>query len=195
MKLKSLFITLLFLVPFACMAQGSDASVNSLPAWALKTNLAYWGTATPNVGIELALSRTLTLDFVGGYNMFTYNNGKKWRHWLVSPELRYWLQNRFGGHFFGIHAIGGEYNVNRLGFNNHTKKNRYEGYALGGGLSYGYHWTLPRHWAVEAELGVGYLHLEYDKYDCKKCGEPTGFDARNLFTVTRFGINIIYLLD
>lgn len=194
MKLKSLLLAVMFFMPLVAVAQTSGASEHSLPTWALKTNVAYWGTATPNLGFEVGLGRKLTLDVASGYNMFSFNKGKKWRHWMVSPELRLWLCDRFNGHFFGIHALGGEYNVNRLGFNDHTKKNRYEGYMVGGGVAYGYHWVFRKRWAVEAELGVGYLHLDYDKYDCRKCGNPTGGDVRNLFTVTRLGINVIYLL-
>lgn len=194
MKLKSLFLAVLLLAPLASVAQDSAASGLSLPKWALKTNVAYWGTATPNLRIEVGLSRKLTLDVESGYNMFSFSKGKKWRHWMVTPELRWWMCDRFNGHFFGVHAIGGEYNVNRLGFNDHTKKNRYEGYMLGGGLSYGYHWVFRKRWAVEAELGVGYLHLDYDRYDCRKCGNYASHEIRNLFTVTRLGINVIYLL-
>lgn len=122
MKLKSLFLAVLLLAPLASVAQDSAASGLSLPKWALKTNVAYWGTATPNLGIEVGLSRKLTLDVESGYNMFSFSKGKKWRHWMVTPELRWWMCDRFNGHFFGVHAIGGEYNVNRLGFNDHTKK-------------------------------------------------------------------------
>lgn len=34
----------------------------------LKTNLLYWATATPNVGLEFRLNRHLTLDLDAAYN-------------------------------------------------------------------------------------------------------------------------------
>ncbi len=36
------------------------------------------------------------------------------KHWLVHPEFRYWLCERFNGHFFGVHLLGGEYNISKV---------------------------------------------------------------------------------
>ena len=30
---------------------------------------------------------------------------------MVQPELRYWLCDKFNGHFFGFHLMGGAYNT------------------------------------------------------------------------------------
>ena len=73
---------------------------------AVKTNLLYWATSTPNIGFEFGLGKRTTLDLVGGYNPWTLNkdDNKKIKHWMVMPEFRYWLCERFNGHFFGIHT-------------------------------------------------------------------------------------------
>lgn len=57
----------------------------------------YW--ATPNLGVELGLGRATTLDISGNYNPFEKNDGKMFKHWLVQPEFRYWLCERFNGTF------------------------------------------------------------------------------------------------
>ena len=77
---------------------------------AVKTNLLYGaGTLTPNLGVEFGLGKRTTLDISGGYNPWnrqgTATDNKKWVHNIVQPEFRYWLCQRFNGHFFGVHGI------------------------------------------------------------------------------------------
>ena len=40
---------------------------------AMKTNLLYWGTTTPNAGLEIALAERWTIELEGGYNPWTLN--------------------------------------------------------------------------------------------------------------------------
>lgn len=61
---------------------------------AIKTNLLYDATTTFNLGAEFALSPKWTLDVSGNYNPWTFSNNKKWKHWLVQPEARYWFCNK-----------------------------------------------------------------------------------------------------
>ncbi len=83
---------------------------------ALKTNLLYDATMTVNLGVEAELSPKWSLDLSGNFNGWTLGHGRRWKHWLIQPEARYWLCEPFGGHFFGVHALGGQYNVGHLGF-------------------------------------------------------------------------------
>ena len=139
---------------------------------ALKTNLLYDATATVNAGIEIGLAPRWTLDISGNFNDWTMSHNRKWKHWLVQPEARYWFCERFSGHFIGIHAHGGEYNfgnlkngIKFLGYDfSKLTDNRYQGWYVGGGLSYGYAWILGKHWNLEAELGIGYIYTRFDKY-------------------------------
>ena len=80
----------------------------------LKNNVVYDALATPNLGIELGLGRATTLDISGNYNPFEKSSGKMFKHWLIQPEFRYWLCERFNGHFFGLHGLGGEYNIAKM---------------------------------------------------------------------------------
>ena len=88
------------------------ASVNSSLAqkWAVKSNLLYDATATINLGVEAALGPRVTLDISGNYNPWEFGDAR-WKHWLIQPEVRYWLCERFNGHFFGLHAHYAEYNA------------------------------------------------------------------------------------
>lgn len=80
---------------------------------AVKTNVLYWATTTPNLGFEFGLGKKTSLEFFGGYNPWNLDKGenKKMKHYLIQPEFRYWLCERFQGHFFGLHAGFSEYNV------------------------------------------------------------------------------------
>ena len=66
---------------------------------AVKTNALYWATSTPNLGFEVGLAKKITLDVSGNYNPWKFGNDCQIKHWLVQPELRYWLHERFNGHF------------------------------------------------------------------------------------------------
>ena len=35
------------------------------------------------------------------YNPFRQEGDRRWKHWFVQPELRYWMCQPYGGHFFG----------------------------------------------------------------------------------------------
>lgn len=169
----------------------------------IKTNLLYGaGTFTPNLGLEVGLGERTTLDISAGYNWFnlngTPNDNKKLIHWMVQPELRYWLCQKFNGHFFGLHALGSQYNISQQDlsfiFGKDSEKYRYEGWAVGAGLSYGYQFILGKRWNLEMNIGVGYARLRYDQYECKTCGDKVGSSSKNYFGPTKAGISLIYII-
>jgi putative salt-induced outer membrane protein YdiY len=186
-----------------------------LPVFALKTNLFYGAyTYTPNLGFELGLGGHSTLDVGAGYNPWNLdgtsgytlwkfdspnadNANRKAVHLLGNIEYRYWLCERFNGHFFGIHGLGSMYNIGGyelpLLFGKGSKDYRYDGWAVGAGISYGYQFILGKHWNLEANIGGGYARLEYDKYQCPKCGEKIGKESRDYFGPTKAGISLIYI--
>ena len=140
---------------------------------AVKTNLLYWATSTPNIGFEFGLGKRTTLDLVGG------------------------LCERFNGHFFGIHTGFAEYNISgvRIPFQNKsTQEHRYEGWATGIGISYGYTWILGKRWNLEANIGAGYIYTKYDKYECKTCGRFKDNQKKHYFGPTKAGISLIYII-
>ena len=65
---------------------------------ALKTNLLFLATTTPNAGVEIALNDRLTLDLWGAYNAWKFPNDMKLNLYLIQPELRYWPCQKFEGH-------------------------------------------------------------------------------------------------
>lgn len=160
----------------------------------IKTNLLYDATATFNLGLEIGLGTKTSLDISGNYNPWDFSNNKRWKHWMVQPELRFWFCERFNGHFLGIHAHGGEFNLNKLDLSDNMKNHNYQGEFYGGGLSYGYQLILSNRWGLEASIGAGYAHIEYDKYPCTECGTRIKSDTRNYWGPTKAAISLIYFI-
>ena len=145
------------------------ASVNSSLAqkWAVKSNLLYDATATINLGVEAALGPRVTLDISGNYNPWEFGDAR-WKHWLIQPEVRYWLCESFNGHFFGLHAHYAEYNAGGINFNADFHRNRYQGHLYGAGLSYG--------------------------NPIAECGEVIRTRSRNYFGPTKIGLALIFII-
>lgn len=162
----------------------------------VKTNLLYDLNSTINLGVEFPISRSLSLDISGNYNAWTMSENRKWKHWLLQPELRYWPGDRQHGQFFGLHILGGQFNLNKvtLPFNLYPDltNRRYQGWGVGAGLGYGYRWNFSQRWAGEAEVGVGGIYARYDKFCTVNCGVRTGFGSGFHIAPTKLAISLIY---
>lgn len=169
-----------------------------LPKAAVKVNLLYLATTTPNLAIEFGLGKKWTLDITGGLNVWDLNgNDGGIRHWLVQPEVRYWFCQRFEKHYIGLHGIGGQYqieDINLSPFGNDLRNKRYDGYGIGGGVSYGYHLPMGKRWGWEFTAGIGYIYLSYDKYNCGECDKKVGDRSKHYFGPTKVGVSLVFML-
>lgn len=159
----------------------------------LKSNVLYDMTSTMNLGLEIGLAPKWSLELPVNYNPWEFSKNRKIKHWLVQPEVRYWLCERFNGHFFGLHGHVGGYNVGGVKIGS-LKDYRYEGNLYGGGVSYGYQWILSKRWSLEATVGIGYVYLDHSKYDCVKCGTKHGDFTKHYFGPTKVGLSFIYII-
>ncbi len=193
---RRLSILLVSLAMSLCSLPGRSQDV------ALKTNVLYDATLSPNLGIEIGLAPRWTLDVSGNLNLWTVGNGHKWRHWLAQPEARYWFCERFAGHFIGIHGIAMQYNFGNLDMDfkflgtdfRKLKDRRYEGWGFGAGVAYGYAWPLSRHWNIEAEIGIGWVWTRSDAYPCAECGTRLEKNrVHNYFGPTKLALNLEYV--
>ena len=64
---------------------------------ALKTNLMYLATATPNLGVEASVGRKHTVQLFYGLHPWKSASGRSLRHWVLQPEYRYWFCESFNG--------------------------------------------------------------------------------------------------
>ncbi len=164
------------------------------PHFAVKTNVLSDATLSPSLAFELGLGPKSSLDLYGAYNNWTFSDNKKWKHWIAQPGIRWWTCERFDGSFFGVHLHGGEFNVGGVGPFKTLKENRYEGWFVGGGVSYGYQWTLSNRFSLEAEIGAGYARMWYDKFGCAECAPKIGEGTYNYFGPTKAILNLVFFL-
>ena len=167
---------------------------------ALKTNLLYDATTTPNIGMEIGTGKKTTFQVFYGLNpwKFGHDEDQKFvKHWVVNPEFRYWFCHRFNGSFVGIHAFGGQYNAYGIkppfGWWDELEKYRHEGWYVGGGVAYGYQWILSRHWNFEASVGVGVIYAKYKGYECGDCGRMTDDGDKFYVGPTKAVLSILYM--
>lgn len=194
--LRGVLLLLVGFMAFSVCRQETKAQ-----QFSLKTNLLYDATATVNIGGELKVAPHWSIDLSGNLNSWSFNNGRRWKHWMIQPEARYWLCDATAGHFFALHALGGQFNFGHLSFAHdfagiefgELRSRRYQGWAGGLGLAYGYSWVLGRHWNIEAEIGLGYIYSNYDIYECEGCGRKVDKGHKGFFSPTKAAVNIIYV--
>lgn len=168
----------------------------------IKTNLLTDVALCPNLGVDFALAKHWTLEL--DYQINAWNiKDHKLKHYIISPEARWWYCERWQGSFWALHLLGGEYNVgnihnniNFLGQNlSKLSDTRYEGWYLGAGVGYGYAWSLAKHWNLEFEVGIGWAYMKYDAYPaCVDCGDKLENNAHhNYFGLTKVNLTLEYL--
>jgi len=169
---------------------------------AVKTNIVHDATTTLNAGLEFKLAPRWTVDLSGDLNPWTFSGDRKFKHWLLQPELRLWTCDAWAGHFFGLHALGGQFNVGGFDINanllgtdwNLIKDHRYQGWMVGAGLAYGYSWILGQRWNLETEIGAGWVHAWDDTFRCSGCGKKIATDDQHdYFGVTKLSVSLVYL--
>lgn len=193
MKVKKILIVLLLLLGTYPVGYAQKAGV--------KTNLLYDALLSPTLGLEFGVAKKWSLDVAGTINFWNVND-RRWRQWMVQPEARYWLCQRFSGSFVGFHALGGQYNFGNIDLGGYDflgtnlkqlEDHRLQGWMVGAGVAYGYSWILDKHWNVEAELGVGWVYTRYDRFRCSECGAKDEADKNHHYIgPTKAAINLIY---
>ena len=176
---------------------------------AVRTNSLYWMTATPNIGFEFALADRWTFEVAGGYNPWTFDKEEnmKAKHFLVTPEFRYWFCESFQGHFIGVNGNYTQFNASGIhvpavfykveaheGFLADLQLARSEGWAAGAGLTYGYATPIGRRWNIEFTIGLGWWYTAYDKFESRPCGLFNESVSRHVFGPTDLGLSFIYMI-
>ena len=182
-------IIVLFITLLMCM----NVDRVRAQSFALRTNLLYDATLSPNIGAEVRVDSVWTVGINVGFNAWDIDKtkNKKWRHVLVSPNVRrYFGYKRDTLCVYGY--SNGLYKVLRDSVV--TRRMQYvEGnMALGG--KYGYAWTLARDWRVEVEAGVAVGYAWFKENECDHCGTYYGKGDR-IFLLPQLGVNVVYIIN
>ena len=163
----------------------------------IKTNILYDATTTPNLAIEIGTTQKQTVQLMYSLNPWDFSGDKYFHQWLLSPEYRWWFCRRFNGMFLGAHVLGGEFHFKGInlpfGIWPTMKHHHYNGWLVGGGVTFGYQWILGEHWNLEASIGLGYLRVDYKKYRCVDCDELQEKFKKNYVGPTKAAVSFIYL--
>ena len=177
--------------------EGADVKSEKTEVVALKNNLLYDAAATPNLQLEIKLAPKWTLELGAGFNPFPLNDRTfpKWRHVSASIAPRYWFCNAFYGGFISFNAAYAHYNVAGGAYPigwiyNQVKDNRYQGDAVMGGVSGGWHFAISPHFSIELEGGIEAGYSWYDRFECKHCGQKTESGGRWLL-LPKVGVNLV----
>ena len=192
-----LFIALVLAPVGACGEERSDSlSRDKHEVVALKNNLLYDAAATPNLQLEIRLSRQWSLELGAGFNPFPLDDTKfpKWRHVSAHIAPRYWFCNVFNRDFISLNVAYVHYNVAGSWYPigwlyPQVKDSRYQGDAVMAGASYGWHFAISPHFSIELEAGVDAGYSWYDQFECKHCGDKKASGGRWL-VLPKLGVNI-----
>lgn len=174
-----------------------SSGINIKWPFAVKTNLLYGGALTPNLAIEVPFKKKFSIELSSTYNAWDRKDNVKWKNLMVIPEFRYWVKDNTSGQFFGAHIGWAKYNIGGIPMPYFADANyyRYDGWAIGLGLSAGYKWQITSSFSTEVNIGVGVIYTEYDKYLAPKCGPFWGSFKNILISPTKVGFSLIYMFQ
>ena len=184
-------------IPCHGQHQGDTLACRSSTSLAVRNNLLYDATLSPNLGLELRLDSTWTLGINGGLNLWDIDKekNKKWRHLMLSPFLRHYNKMLFERSFWSIHAVYSHYNVSGVKFPfdiyKTARDRRLQGDLLAIGGSYGHNWLLTGRLHLEVELGLAVGYAWYKEYDCATCGTYYG-KHKKLILLPKLGLNLVW---
>lgn len=190
------------------LAAGSLAAQDR---FAVKTNLLHDATGSVNLGVEVGIAPKWTAQIAGSFN--DWKTGDMWlNHLLVSPEVRYWICERFSGTFLSVHAHAGTATLGSFwDFSRYFRKfpnletfMLKDATVLGLGVGIGHAFVLGRHWNLELELGLGYMYTKGDEYELAEKADGTHYLPDNAIPVlegsvfdylgpTKAALSLVYL--
>ena len=170
---------------------------------ALRTNLLYDATLTPNLGVELRLDSLWAVGLHAGLNAWDIDKeqNKKWRHVLVAPSVRRYraiVSDSLGlmrrANYLEANIIYSHFNVGNtsipFGLYDGARHRRLQGDLIALGAKYGWQWRLSPLLLLEAEAGLAVGYAWFKEYDCPHCGDYHGRDSRP-FLMPQLGLNIV----
>lgn len=153
----------------------------------VSTNGVSWGTLSLNGEYSVRIGSKQSVHVPFSWNPWTFSGNKKMKHFTVSPQWRYWTRESYLGHFLGGNLIGSRYNVG-------LDEYRFEGWAYGAGVSWGYAWLLSKRLNLEVQAGIGVVRTNYTRFDCGTCGDFLSKESKWFMVPNRLAVSLVYVL-
>lgn len=172
---------------------------------AIKINLPTALVGTPNIGAEFTVSQQFAInaDVLWAPYMFK-STEEVFRGLVGTVELRYYVKPKyyythdlFDGFYVGPYVMYGNFNIGLKNKGEDEDSFRHKGWGVSGGVSLGYKFYLSKRFRLDANLGLGYAHLQYNKYLLG--GEWADYpltikDTKMWIGPTKFGVHLVYNL-
>ncbi len=145
--------------------QGCVSCQDRCPPVAIKSNLLYDVALTPDLGVEISLSRLISVGLEGVYAW--WSNDRTHRYWRVRGgwlDISWWFgtasrRQRLTGHHAGIYASMHDYDF-EFGHKGWQARNP----TVGAGLTYGYSFRLNGRLSLDLNLRIGYAGGRVTEY-------------------------------
>lgn len=178
---------------------------SNVSAQAIKTNVPFLLLGCPNIGTEVTIGRQFSLNGDILWSPYLFKKNEEVMRGLIgSVEFRYYINpkyyytnNMFDGFYIGPYVEAGNFNI---GFKNHddyTQNFRRKGWGISSGVSLGYKFYLSTRFRIDVNLGVGYAHLQYNKYYLGGEWAEYPLEIKNTKSwvgPTKFGVHLVYNL-
>lgn len=163
--------------------------------WHIGTNIVEWAMAITNLTGEYDFARRWSVALSLHYSAWNYGTTtRKFRTFILRPEVRYWLHDCHKGFFINAHVQLAAYNFALPGWHYRIQDVDGKHPALGGGIGLGYRVDLDkeRRWAFQADLGAGIYYLKYNRFENRRNGPLVDTRSRVWAGIDHFGLSIIY---
>lgn len=170
---------------------------------AIKTNVPFILSGSPNIGVEWSVGKQLTVNSDIMWMPYLFKkNEEVFRVLVGSVDFRYYVNPKYyytndlwDGFYIGPYAMTGNFNIGLKEKDVEKMSYRRRGWGLSAGITTGYKFYLSSRFRIDANIGVGYAHLQYDKYQLG--GEYSEFKLESKKTKsyigpTKIGISLVY---
>lgn len=178
-------------------------SYNTANAQAIKTNVPFLVMGSPNIGAEFTIGRQFSINGDVLWTPYLFKkNEEVFRSLIGILDFRYYINpkyyytnNMFDGFYIGPYVEAGNFNVGFKKYDDYTRNFRRKGWGVSSGVTLGYKFYLSTRFRLDLNLGVGYAHLQYNKYYLG--GEWADYPleikkTRSWVGPTKFGIHLVY---
>lgn len=170
---------------------------------ALKVNVPFILSGSPNFGMEWSVGRLLTVNVDGMWMPYLFKkNEEVFRVLVASIDFRYYVNPKYyytndlwDGFYVGPYAMAGNFNIGLKNKDEDKTSYRRKGWGVSAGITGGYKFYLSSRFRIDANIGIGYAHMQYDKYQLG--GEYAKFKLESKKTKayvgpTKVGVSLVY---
>ena len=167
----------------------------TLPRVAVRNNMLLDAVAVPNIGLEVAVSKHLSLEADWMYAWWNPNATFYWRVYGGDACLRWypWASHRnrpFTGQHLGVYGgiVTYDFEIGERGYMG-------ERWSWFTGLEYGWSVPVTKRLNIDLAVGVGYMGGEYKAYDYEEGYYVWKYTARrNWMGPTKADVSLVWLL-